>query len=108
MELSFSSGCFEGGCYDKLSSFPNGDGFMLVTEHHYSSYWSKGEVRGYGHRKSGEVISVVDIGIGQVTKSIKVGTQDRNVALSPDQKFAWVSNNNDGTISIISPALKAW
>lgn len=34
-------------------------------------------------------------------KTIPVGIHNHNVALRPDQKQAWVTNNNAGTISII-------
>lgn len=52
----------------------------------------------------GDWISVVDLDAGKVTGQIKVGMKNHNVYLSPDQKFAWVTNNNANTVSIIDTA----
>jgi YVTN family beta-propeller protein len=49
-------------------------------------------------------ISVIDLSQGRVTTTIPVGVQDHNVFLSPDKKFAWVTNNNDGTVSVVDMA----
>jgi YVTN family beta-propeller protein len=52
----------------------------------------------------GAMISVVDLGSGKAVKTIPVGVQDHNIFLSPDQKTAWVANNNEGTVSLIDTA----
>lgn len=52
----------------------------------------------------GGVISVVDVASGELTNSIPVGVQDHNVVLNPDQTQAWVTNNNDGTVSAFDQA----
>ena len=52
----------------------------------------------------GGVISVVDTETWTETKRIPVGVHDHNVYLSPDQRFAWVTNNNSGTVSVIDTA----
>ena len=39
--------------------------------------------------------------VGTLIRTIPVGVQDHNMFLSPGQKVAWVTNNNDGTVSII-------
>lgn len=52
----------------------------------------------------GGVIAVVDLAEGKVKQTIPVGIHNHNVALRPDQKQAWVTNNNAGSVSVIDTA----
>jgi DNA-binding beta-propeller fold protein YncE len=49
----------------------------------------------------GGVVTAIDLAAGAAAKTIPVGIHNHNVALRPDQKQAWVTNNNAGTLSII-------
>jgi YVTN family beta-propeller protein len=49
----------------------------------------------------GGVVDIIDAETRKVQRSVPVGVQDHNVFLSPDQSKAWVTNNNDGTVSVI-------
>jgi YVTN family beta-propeller protein len=46
-------------------------------------------------------VSVVDLGLGRVAKEIKVGTEPRGCALTPDGSLLYVANHTEGTVSII-------
>jgi YVTN family beta-propeller protein len=46
-------------------------------------------------------VSVVDLGLRRVVKTIKVGTEPRGCALTPDGSLLYVANHTEGTVSII-------
>ena len=52
----------------------------------------------------GGVVSVVDLRGGTLRRTIPVGVQNHNVFLAPDRKTAWVTNNNDGTVTVLDTA----
>jgi YVTN family beta-propeller protein len=58
----------------------------------YTTSWYGGE------------ICVTDTATWTEIKRIPVGVHDRNVFLSPDRKFAWITNNNSGTVTVIDTA----
>jgi YVTN family beta-propeller protein len=49
----------------------------------------------------GGVLSRVDLDAGVVGPPVQVGVLNHNVFLTPDRRFAWVTNNNAGTVSVI-------
>ncbi|MGZ8096620.1 MAG: YncE family protein [Methylosarcina sp.] len=49
----------------------------------------------------GGVVAVVDLAAGTVKQTISVRVHNHNVALRPDKRQAWVTNNNAGTVSVI-------
>lgn len=49
----------------------------------------------------GSVVAVIDLAAGTVTQTIPIGVHNHNVALRPDKRQAWVTNNNAGNVSII-------
>ena len=52
----------------------------------------------------GGVVSVVDLKAGALRQTIPVGIQNHTVFLAPDRKTAWVTNNNDGTVTVLDTA----
>lgn len=58
----------------------------------YTTSWYGGE------------ICVIDTETWAETKRIPVGVHAHNIYLSPDKRFAWVTNNNSGTVSVIDTA----
>lgn len=55
---------------------------------------------GYNDGQSGGVI-VVDIGKGKIAGRIKSGRGNHRFAFSPDSRYAFVTNEQDGTVSVI-------
>ena len=49
-------------------------------------------------------VSVIDTATYEITKTIKVGSAPRSVAISPDGATAYVANTGDDTLSIINVA----
>ena len=49
-------------------------------------------------------VSVVDLVQGREVKQIKVGTEPRGCALTPDGSLLYVANHTAGTVSIIDTA----
>jgi integrase len=39
---------------------------------------------------------------GTLRRAIPAGVQNHNVFLAPDKRTAWVTNNNDGTVTVIA------
>jgi YVTN family beta-propeller protein len=50
------------------------------------------------------LVHVIDTASGKVLKNIKVGKRPRRMALTPDGKELWVTNELDASVSIISTA----
>ena len=45
--------------------------------------------------------SVIDTKTNTLVKTISVGSQPEDVAITPDGGFAYMTNNGDGTVSVI-------
>lgn len=62
-------------------------------------------VRAYVTNYAGDGISVIDPYRGTVVAEIPTGTKPHGVAVAPDGTAVYVSNEGDGTLSIIDPVL---
>jgi YVTN family beta-propeller protein len=49
-------------------------------------------------------VHVIDVASGKVVKNIKVGKRPRRMAITPDGKELWVTNELDASVSIVSTA----
>jgi YVTN family beta-propeller protein len=48
-----------------------------------------------------DTVMALDISTGRVTATIKVGDSPRTIAVSPDGKFAYVTNGGSDTVSVL-------
>jgi len=64
-------------------------------------------VRAYVTNFGGDGISVIDPARGELVASIKTGAKPHGVAIAPDGKTVYVSNEGDGTLCFIDPEKKA-
>ena len=49
------------------------------------------------------LVHVIDVASGKVVKNVKVGKRPRRMALTPDGKQLWVTNELDASVSICRP-----
>jgi len=72
-----------------LATTPNGR-YLYITSYLYSD----------------SPVTIIDLTTMEVVKTITVGGYPKNIAISPNGKYAYVSNWNDNTISAIDTASK--
>src|SRR5215472_15386566 len=64
-------------------------------------------VRAFVTNFGGDGISVVDPQAGQLITNIKTGSQPHGIAIARDGRAVYVSNEGDGTVSVIDPTRNA-